>query len=259
MEHDPERDELSLLAAARPDPTPSPGTVDAHRKALTAAMGRQRPAANWRRIAVAAAVLPLAAAAAVLFTDAPDESTGPDESPESTETEAPELQLASSHAFYGAPRCGTEPPPDLTIPEGFTGPVDGPSPDAVRPPEADQLVRHWTKGTATIELRWYADPEAVPPILPGGESDIYQQVEHLGDGETLSSGRHYLENTWTSDPSNLDDPCTWVQLWVFDDDRPRAVETFNRLGRGCFSDELPPEVSEDLNLPEPPVSDLPPC
>jgi hypothetical protein len=249
MDHHPEPDELASLEAARPDPSPNTSTTEAHREALTAAMQRERISPQrrpaMRRVLVAAAAIPVLAGAAFFVTQAsePAQDVGG-------------IQLAASHAFYDAPRCGDDPPPDLTIPDGFTGPIDGPSPDSDAPAAADQLVRHWTSGSTNIELRWYADPDAVPPpVEPWSSSEPVEVgdgptlTQMVGGGGALPSGRYYFDlvsgTTQLGVPAN---PCTWVQLTFYGSDLEAANEAMYAVTGMCHT-PLPEPGEEPPSCP----------
>jgi hypothetical protein len=236
--------ELEALRSARVDPVPGASIVDAHRAGLATAVGRERISPRnrqaLRRVAVVAAAIPALVGSAVLVSRA----SGPGGD------DLGEVDLAASSAFYDAPRCGSAPPPEVNIPDGFSGPIDGPSPDSDRPATADQLVRHWTSPTASIELRWYADPDATPPAYAewkatlddaGAASD---PVPHpVADGvddvivtlgrSAAASDRRYAHAVYGTDAGEPDDPCTWVQVTVFDNDPEQVNETLDEATRLC--------------------------
>ena len=239
--------ELEALRSVRTDPVPDASIVDAHREAVTTAIGRERISPQRRparrRMVVAAAVLTALAGGTILAGGAP----GPDGD------DLGDIELAASNAFYDAPRCGSTPPPDVNIPDGFSGPIDGPSPDSHRPATGDQLVRHWTSPTGSIELRWYADSDATPPAFAEWKKSLptfddsgapIDPTPHpVADGvddvlvtlgrSAAASERRYGQLVYGTEAGEPDDPCTWVQVTVFDNDPEQVNETLDEATRLC--------------------------
>ena len=248
MDHPSEPDvssiELEALRSARTRPVPAASIVDANRAALATAIGRERVSPRnrqvLRRVAVAAAAVPVLAGSALLVSGVSGPG-GDDLGP---------VELAASSAFYGAPLCGSASPPDVSIPAGFSGPADGPSPDSDRPATADQLVRHWTSPTGSIEVRWFADPDATPPAFAERKANADDQgalndpephpVANGVDDVILTMGRSeaaserlYDEMVYGTDGGEADDPCTWVQVTVFDSDPEEVNTTLEDATRLC--------------------------
>lgn len=231
--------ELDLLCSARPDSVPEDSTIERNREALQRLMRHESgstlpwPRPIVRRVATVAAAVTVLVGAAILATGSSDVDRSGDGQAD--------VELAASHAFYGAPRCGEEPPPDLTIPEGFAGPIAGPGPDSVTQAEPDQLVRHWTSGSNIIELRWYADPDAVPPPPSddgGVPADIAAHVREVRlTAETLPSGREQIGIIFPTDPGEPVDACTWVQITMVADNEADVGATFNAVSEGIVFEE----------------------
>jgi hypothetical protein len=249
-EPDDGRIELEALRSARTDPVPDAAIVEAHREALATAIGRERVSPRnrrtLRRVALVAAAVPALVGSAVLIGRSPG--------PEGDDLgELGDIELTASNAFDGAPRCGSAPPPDVYIPEGFSGPVDGPSPDSDRPATADQLVRHWTSAAASIELRWYADADATPPAyaewkasLDDAGAALDPEPHPVADGvddvlvtlgrSGATSDRRYGQAVYGTEAGEADDPCTWVQVTAFDSDPEQVNETLDEATRLCEGD-----------------------
>lgn len=236
--------ELEALGSARAEPVPDAAIVDAHREVLATAVGRERISPRnrqaVRRVAVVAAAIPALVGSVALVSRA----TGSDVD------DLGDVELAASNAFYDAPRCGSAPPPEVHIPDGFSGPIDGPSPDSHRPASADQLVRHWTSPTGSIELRWYADSDATPPAyaewkasLDDAGAALDPEPHPVGDGvddvlvalgrSAAASDRRYGQLVYGTEAGDPDDPCTWAQVTVFDDDPESVNETLGDATRLC--------------------------
>lgn len=237
--------ELEALRSARADPVPDASIVDAHREGLATAVGRDRISprnrqALRRRVAMVAAAIPVLVGSVVLASRA----SRPDGD------DLGDVELAASNAFYDAPRCGSASPPDVNIPDGFSGPIDGPSPDSHRPATADQLVRYWTSPTGSIELRWYADSDATPPAyaewrasLDDAGASIESPPHPVADGvddvlvtlgrSAAASDRRYGQVVYGTEAGEPDDPCTWAQVTVFDNDPEQVNETLDEATRLC--------------------------
>lgn len=236
--------ELETLRSARADPAPDASIVDAHREGLATAIGRERISPRnrqaVRRVALVAAAIPALVGSAVLANRA-SWSDGDD---------LGDVELAASNAFYNVPRCGSASPPDVNIPDRFSGPIDGPSPDSHRPVTADQLVRHWTSPTGSIELRWYADSDATPPAyaewmasLDDAGASIDPEPHPVADGvddvlvtlgrSAAASERRYGQLVYGTDAGEPGDPCTWVQVTVFDGDPEQVNDMLDETTRLC--------------------------
>lgn len=248
--------ELEALRSARTEPVPAASLVDANREALAAAIGGERVSPRGRqvlrRVAVAAAAVPVLAGSAILVSGVSGPE-GDDLGP---------VDLAASSAFYDAPLCGSASPPDVSIPAGFSGPIDGPSPDSARPATADQLIRHWTSSTGSIEVRWFADPDATPPAFAERKANVEDEgtfddpephpvangvddvIVTMSRSEAASE-RLYDEMVYGTDGGEADDPCTWVQVTVFDSDPEQVNATLEDATRLC-EDEI--DVVEVLGV-----------
>lgn len=76
-----------------------------------------------------------------------------------TTTTVPTTQVADTTTTVSTqppvpPACGETMPIVVVLPTDFTGPIDGPSPDALTPVEDGQLIVHWTGRDGSVELRW---------------------------------------------------------------------------------------------------------
>ena len=89
------------------------------------------------------------------------------EIPGTTTTSVPPTTTTTGSA---TPACGTELPYQVTLPEDFTGPIDGPSPHAPDPAEDGQLVLHWLGRDGSVEIRWPVNEEYLEDAV-WGESD----------------------------------------------------------------------------------------
>jgi hypothetical protein len=251
MDHPSQSDdspiELETLRSARTDPVPDASIVDAHREGLATAVRHERISPRnrqaLRRVAMVAAAIPALAGSALLVS----RTSGPDGD------DLGDVELAASSAFYDAPRCGSAPPPDVNIPDAFSGPIDGPSPDSDRPTTADQLIRHWTSPTSSIELRWYADSDATPPAFAEGKATVDDagaasdpSPHPVADGvadvvvtlgrSAAASERRYGGVVYGTEAGEPDDPCTWAQVTVFDNDPEQVNETLDKATRLCEGD-----------------------
>jgi hypothetical protein len=86
------------------------------------------------------------------------------EVPVTTTTSGPPTTATTEAA---APACGTELPYQVTLPEDFTGGIDGPSPHAPDPAEDGQLILHWLGREGSVEIRWPANAEYLEDALWG--------------------------------------------------------------------------------------------
>lgn len=196
--------------------SPSPEIVARHRSELQAAIAaegsrpsRRIPRRTLAAVAAAAAVLVGAGVVASRGDDAPDRVAVTDDDGDPTTTPAPAPVPEESS------ECGTEIPFDITLPPGFVGPVDGPSPDVPVLPAVGQTIEHWTNGPSTIELRWPLPPTDFGPLrgLP------------LDDGRMLNSGFY-------SDAEGH----SWLVIYGSND-----CETL-----GIYSSDPDPAVADDL-------------
>jgi hypothetical protein len=237
--------DLEALRSTGADLVPEAAVVDAHRDALAAAIARERVSPRrrqvLRRAVVVAAAIPALAGSALLVGRASGPGPGGDD--------LGDVTLAASSAFEGAPRCGSAPPPEVLVPDGFSGPIDGPSPDSDRPVGPDQMVRHWTSATASIELRWYADAEATPPAVAEARASLpdagasLDPTHPVADGvddvivtlgrSGAASDRRYGRAVYGTEAGEADDPCTWAQVTVFDGDPEQVNDTLDEATRLC--------------------------
>lgn len=88
---------------------------------------------------------------------------------------------ATSSTAPAPPMCGGELPYPVTLPEDFTGPNAGPSPDATDPAEEGQLIVHWLGRDGSVEIRWPANGEYMEGAVWGGIESEGTRPEPEGD------------------------------------------------------------------------------
>lgn len=103
-----------------------------------------------------------AAAAIVIGALALAVATGDDESGVTTASTGEPSATPPVQGSDPAPlTCGTDIPATIEVPGAVGGPVPGPSPSATDSVDPGQLVVHWTRPGATVEVRW---PASDPPV-----------------------------------------------------------------------------------------------
>lgn len=85
-------------------------------------------------------------------------------SPGTTITSVPPTTTTTEAA---APVCGTELPYQVTLPDDFTGPIDGPSQHAPNTAEDGQHIVHWLGRDGSVEIRWPANQEFLEDAVWG--------------------------------------------------------------------------------------------
>lgn len=134
--------------------------------------------------------------------------------PAATTTSAPPTTTITE----SAPVCGTELPYQVTLPEDFKGPIEGPSPHAPDPAENGQLVRHWLGRDGSVEIRWPADQEYLEDAM-WGESEYdgprNDPLMFIGPPSPDADG---VERPFVTDvlPTEvMSGPCDGAQLAVY--------------------------------------------
>lgn len=187
---EPHQLEHRQLQAARPDDVPRPSVRARHRAELEYAILRsdRRTPTSRRVTAVAAGLVVLGAAvgAALAMDDRPttqavasgDGAAGNPSGPTSSSTEATPASAA----------CGGDPLPfRVPVGEGFGSGVDGPAPGAPGPDVDGQLVKHWTSGATSLEVRW--------PAASYVDADVTIERMVSADGSV-----HVAPTSWRTDP-----------------------------------------------------------
>ncbi|MGH9184867.1 MAG: hypothetical protein ACRD0U_03455 [Acidimicrobiales bacterium] len=153
----------------------------------------------------------------------------------------------------GASACGSELPFSVPVPDGYAGPIDGTSGDSVTPSAADQLVRHWTDGSGTIEVRWPADAsndafsDGGVVVSPTGEA-----LDTPGYGETTATADAALTRVILSLPQAErtvlasifpfrvgDGACQALQVTIAGRDAFHAREIASQLWARLFAPDGP--------------------
>lgn len=190
--------------------------------------------------------------------------------------------------------CGPQLPFAIPAPDGYAGPVDGPGGDAATDPRPDQLVRHWTAPTGTIEVRWPADadprtdgwnaaptddasqrpddgvqPEQSRSATPDRAGETAGSGVQTGVTETISgeprptpAGRLAMDVVITSPDLGVD-ACGSVQLVFAHEDAMRARQLGSHVNADLFEPGGPlggpdlPLVARSISADAPP--DVPAC
>ncbi|MGH9247307.1 MAG: hypothetical protein ACRD29_23955 [Acidimicrobiales bacterium] len=314
-------DEIELVAALRPDPTPDPETVTRHRAQLRAAIDAARPqpgavggtSTGPDEAAGAAVVLEiagdgvppvarsrrrvrwLAAAAAVAVMGglvlAADRIGGSDGRQVTATDDQNAVGIPSDGADPAAAAtaetsfaCGPDMPIAVPVPDGFTGPVEGPGGDAPASPAADQRVLHWISDTGTIEVRW---PGRGRQGDPGDWGQVVDEPP-VGDETEGSSAHMVITGVITADdqpeptpsgrvvtglaisfagvvelPANDEAECQSLEITIAAADPEHVRELGSGIYAalfepgGPFGSPVLPLVTESTSADAPP--EIPPC
>ncbi len=173
------RQVLAAEDAVQPNPTYAYETVATRGR-------RRRTAMHLSQFAAAAAVVAVVAAgtASVFGGSTRLEPAPPSDNPipsltetvtSTTSTTSASATTPPSSAPTGPRLCGDLMPFVAIGPDAFTGPIDGPSPDAVTPAEEGQLVIHWQGQDGSVELRWPPNIEYTSDVV-WGERPIWAEA-----------------------------------------------------------------------------------
>ncbi len=85
-----------------------------------------------------------------------------------------------------ASACGEKLPIALSIPAGFSGPVE-PAKSDVEAPNTEQLIRRWESANGSFEVRWPTDPQNRPSDAPMAPDDAVS-LQTSGQAELAADG-----------------------------------------------------------------------
>lgn len=157
---------------------------------------------------------------------------------DTTTTEAPDTTTTSvpttSPTRPVPPACGSQLPYQVTLPEDFTGPIEGPSPHTPDPAEEGQLIVHWLGRDGSVEIRWPANekylenavwgkPDHDSPRSPDSPMFIGPPVQDV-------DGVEHPFVTEVLPTEAMSGPCDGGQLAIY---RPRDDED-SELARATF-------------------------
>ncbi len=149
--------------------------------------------------------------------------------------------------------CGTQLPVALRIPDGYAGPVAGPSADG-GPVGPGQLVLSWATATGAIEARWPADQTVIdtyltrparapsttaPPTTSDGRisgGGISSGTQRTAGGGFSGLSAYRFQNFA---PAGTAPECETLQVSVFDADEARLASIRERLARRLFVPQDP--------------------
>lgn len=192
--------------------------------------------------AVALAVLMAGAVATVLVAgNDPHRSTPTQIATAPSTTTTPSAQPGSPVTAEPVPRCGSEMPRPLDLPEGYSGPQRIPS-------SVDgQLVLGWTSTTGSIVARWPPDPqfrEILGPsqVTPDGLPSVSASgTVRSREGE----GGTYL-GTIVFGLRNVAQECRSIQIDVVDTDATRVAAGIAWLSNnGLFISNVPLVIASE--------------
>lgn len=165
------RQVLAAEDALQPNPTYAYETVVTRGKQRRIAMHISQLAAVATVIAVVAAGTAFVFGGSTRLEPAPpSDNPIPSLTEPATSTTSTTLSSATTPPDSGStdPRlCGDAMPFVAIGPDAFTGPIDGPSPDAATPAEEGQLVIHWQGQDGSVELRWPPNAEYTSNVIWG--------------------------------------------------------------------------------------------
>lgn len=137
--------------------------------------------------------------------------------------------------------CGTDVPPRLNIPASFMGPRDGSAVAKKGEPAAAQLIRIWTSGSGTVEVRWPSDVDKRPFTTGQG------YMAMTSAGPILATGGTYVRYILLHLPG-MQAECETLQVSVFDTDQARLTATVDEITRHPFTSGAPVvSASEDVD------------
>jgi hypothetical protein len=115
--------------------------------------------------------------------------------------------------------CGSELPFEVDLPEDFSGPFDGASPDSIAAAENGQLVVHWTGRGGSVELRWPGDTAHLAGVTWGElPPDLSDNTIFLLEWTPIVDGvaQEPVVDAFGFLPSDeMEGPCDAVQLKVY--------------------------------------------
>ena len=208
-----------------------------------------RPRALVTAIA-ALALLIVAGAAALFFSDASDSKTTVIASVPITELVPVEPAVTGAELT-----CGAQLPRPFNVPGGYTGPA------SAAPSGPGQLVLVWSSSTGSIEARWPADPQnqklAGRPGLNASTGNGQPGVAGAGVTEIRKNGDGRYDQTIVYSLRNVASGCETLQVEIADTDSARVAAGIEQLTRrGPFVSDLPLVSSSEARPSAPTVA---PC
>jgi hypothetical protein len=219
---------------------------------------RRRP--GW--LAIAAVVLAVGGAAATLVLVHGGEqgqitaATEPSTAPTQPQLVCPGLAPVSASSGFGGGAEDGRPAPvvlpvTVSLPPGFDGPADGPSPGMSAPWAGGQLVQHWTSPTGSVELRWPSDRAgAFAEGLPG-HSGTANATWTLRGTQTVGQPEEVIV-AYLADESP---PCNVLDVIVRSDDRGAVTALAADIEAGLFAEDRPTLVIRSEDAPGLPGAD----
>lgn len=240
--------QTTVVDAANRDDAAAPGQAMGPGPAMSP--GPRRPRRLVPAIATLVTVVAAGAATVVLRERDTNSSTTEIATAPTTPVAVP-TQPGATGTDGPAPRCGSEVPRPLNLPEGYIGPermassVDG------------QLTVGWTSATGAIVARWPADPQFRELLgQPAATPDGQPSVSGGGTFDIAQTGSGEYVRTMVFSLRNVPAECRTIQVDVVDTDPARVDAGVARLSNsGLFVSTVPLVVGAEERSAAPTVAD----
>lgn len=216
---------------------------------LSAAEPRQGAARRRPILAAAAAALVVAVGGVLVMAGDAGDSEEPTDAASASNV-ADEGQGQAPGPGEGNYTCGAEVPVDIPVPEGYSGPTEGPGPDSLTEPADGQLVAHWTSDHGSIEVMWPPPAEApVEAVVgePGGGATGVLMVE---DSSVVAPSGREAKGLYAVSETFGEGPCTTLAITIAHDDATQLGQTALAVHNDLFGRR--PLVASSVSVEEEP-------